>query len=67
VVVKVCPKRVVVPTPVAGEAISKTRCAGFVVSDASRNGAALKICRPLETRAAKAMTQSQWLARVAIV
>ena len=60
----VCPKIVVVPTPSSGEPIASTRRAGLLLSEASRFGEALKICRPLETSTANASTQNQWLARV---
>jgi hypothetical protein len=64
VVVNVWPKTVVVPIPPDGESIENTRRAGFDLSEASRYGAALNICKPLETNAAKAITQNQWLRRV---
>ncbi len=67
VVTNVRPKSVVVPTPSAGEPIARTRRAGLLLSDASRLGDALKICRPLPTSTKKATTHSQWLARVSSV
>ena len=62
VVTKRWPKIVVVPTPSAGAPIASTRRAGSLLSEASRFGEALKICSPLETSTANAITQSQWLA-----
>ena len=61
VVTKVWPKIVVVPTPSAGEPIASTRRAGSLLSEASRFGEALKICRPLPMSTKNARTQSQWL------
>ena len=47
-----------------GEPIDSTRRAGSLLSEASRFGEALKICKPLPTRTKNASTHSQWLRRV---
>ena len=68
VVVNAWPKIVTVPVPAPNmppplAPISSTRCAGSVIADASRYGAASKICRPLMKSTSSASAPSQCVAR----